>query len=57
MVVCRLVTDVLRGLVKMSVIDREGAVAFLPRKAFVKLLIQGLDPFAAVSLNVSNEVD
>lgn len=57
MMVRRLVTDVLRGLVKMSVIDREGTVAFLPGKAFIILLVQSLDPLATVGFDVSHEVD
>ena len=57
MVVLRLVADVLRGLVKMSVIHREGTVAFLPCEAFVILLVQSLDPFAAVCFDISHEVN
>ena len=57
MVVFRLVADVLRGLVKMSVIHREGTVAFLPCEAFVILLVQSLDPFAAVCFDISHEVN
>lgn len=57
MVVRRLVADVLRGLVKMSVIHRESTIAFLPCEAFIILFVQRLDPFAAVGLDVSNEIN
>ena len=57
MMVRRLVADVMSGWVKMSVIDRESTVAFLPSKAIVILLVQRLDPLAAVSLDVFHEVD
>ena len=57
MVVRRLVADVIRGLVKVSVIDREGTVAFLPSEAFVILLVQSFNPLAAVCFDVPHEVD
>ena len=57
MMVCRLVADVIRGLVKISVVDGEGTVASLPGKAIIILFVQSLNPFAAVGLDVSHEID
>ena len=57
MVVLRLIADVLCALVKVPVIDRKSTVAFLPGKAFVILLVQRLDPLAAVCFDVSHEVN
>jgi len=56
MMVRRLVADVLRGLVKISVIHREGSIARLPAEAFVIAFVQGLDPLATVCLDVFYEV-
>ena len=55
-VVCCLVADVLCGLVKISVIHREGSIARLPAEAFVVAFVQGLDPLATVCLDVLYEV-
>ena len=55
-VMCRLVADVLRGLVKISVIHREGSIARLTAEAFVIAFVQGLDPLATVCLDVFYEV-
>ena len=55
-VMCCLVADVLRGLVKVFVIHREGSIARLPAEAFVVAFVQGLDPLATVCLDVFYEV-
>ena len=52
----RLVADVIRSLVKISVIHREGSIARLPAEAFVIAFVQGLDPLATVCLDVLYEV-
>ena len=54
--VLRLVADVLCGLVKISVIHREGSIARLPVETLVILFIQGLDPLAAVCLDAFHEI-
>lgn len=56
MVVLGLGSDVICGLVKMPVIHRESAIAPLPVEAFVVALIQGLDPLAAMGLDVLDEL-
>ncbi len=56
MMVLRLVADVLRGLVKISVIHREGSIARLPAESFVIAFVQGLDPLATVCLDALYEV-
>ena len=55
-VVHRLSADVLRSLVKVSVIHRESSIACLPAEAFVILFVQGLDPLAAVGLDALHEI-
>ena len=55
MMVFRLVSDIVCGLIQVPVIDRECAIAPLPGEAFVILLVQRLDPLAAISLDVLNE--
>lgn len=48
--------DVLRGLVKVSVIHREGSVASLPAEAFVIAFVQSLDPLTAIGLDAFHEI-
>ena len=56
MMVLRLVADILRNSVQTSVIHRESPIARLPAEAIVILLVQGLDPFAAVGLDALHEI-
>lgn len=55
-VVLGLVADVLRGLVKVPVINGEGTVARLPSEALVVAFVQGLDPLAAVGFDILDEL-
>ena len=51
-----MVANVMNHIVKGVVAYRESAIACLPAEAFVILFVQGLDPLAAVCLDVLHEV-
>ena len=55
-VVLRLRSDVIDYIVKGVVAYGESAIARLPTEAFVIVLVQGLDPLAAICLDTFHEI-